>query len=246
MVTSGPVVHHPAMRGNEAPEALRLLAEGRSATVHDLGDGWVLRRCRDATADVAAEAAALRLAARAGIPVPAVRRAEGPDLEMQRVRGPSLLSALLAHPDGAGRAGRLLADLHRRLDDVPVPAGAGLPMPTGRPGRLLHGDLHPGNVLLPATGPVLIDWTDAGSGPSAHDTATTWLVLACFDPDRPDARARLEPLRRPLLAAFLDGIDRAAAVDAMPAVAARRLADRATSEGERTRIRALLAAHPPG
>ena len=234
------------MRGDGAPGTAALLAEGRSATVHDLGDGWVLRRCRDRTADVATEAAALRLAAREGIPVPAVRRAEGPDLELELVRGPSLLRALLDEPSGAGRAGRVLVDLHRRLDGVPAPAGTGLPMPTGRPGRLLNGDLHPGNVLLGAAGPVLVDWTDAGTGPSEHDTATTWLVLACLDPEEPGGRAALEPLRRPLLAAFLQGIDRTAAAAALPAVAARRLADRATTEEERARIRAFAASVPTG
>ena len=229
------------MHDEGVPRTAVLLAEGRSATVHDLGNGWVLRRSRDRTADVATEAAALRLAARAGIPVPAVRRAEGPDLELTHVRGPSLLRALLDDPSGAGRAGRLLAGLHRRLDGVPAPVATGLPMPAGRPGRLLHGDLHPGNVLLGDAGPVLVDWTDAGTGPGEHDTATTWLVLTCLDPEEPGARAALEPLRRPLLAAFLDGIDRAAAAAAVPAVAARRLADRATTEEERARIRAFVA-----
>jgi RIO-like serine/threonine protein kinase len=27
----------------------------------------------------------------------------------------------------------------------------------------VHGDLHPGNVMLTATGPLVIDWTNAAS-----------------------------------------------------------------------------------
>ncbi len=233
------------MPGAPRPAPGPLIAEGRSATVHDLGDGWVLRRCRDPAADVGTEAAALRLAGRSGVPVPAVRRAEGPDLELEHVRGPSLLSSLLGEPSAAASCGRLLADLHRLLDGVPAPAGCGLPMPTGRPGRLLHGDLHPGNVLLSDRGPVIVDWTDAGSGPSAHDTATTWLVLACLDAQDRGEQAGVAAVRRPLLDAFLDGVDRAAAAAAMPAVATRRLADGATTDVERTRIRALLAVLDP-
>ena len=219
----------------------RLLAEGRSATVHDLGDGWVLRRCRDRSADVATEAAALRLAGRSGVPVPALRRAHGADLELERVRGPSMLAVLLDDPTAATRHGRVLVDLHRRLDAVAAPAELGLPAPTGRPGRLLHGDLHPGNVLLSDRGPVLVDWTDAGSGPSSYDTATTWLVLACMDAPGRAAHARFAAVRRPLLEAFLDGVDRTAAAAAMPAAAARRLADAATTDVERSRIRRLVA-----
>ncbi len=224
------------------PRAGSLLAHGRGATVHDLGDGWLLRRHRDGRVDAAAEAAAMRLAAGNGIAVPAVRRAAGPELEIEHVPGPSLLAALLDDPGSAVASGRLLARLHRDLDGVPAPAALGLPRPAGAPGRLLHGDLHPGNVLLGPEGPVLIDWTDAGSGPGAHDTATTWLVLACLDPADERATRQLDRLRRPLVEGFLTGINRAAAAAALPRVAAQRLADPATTDDERARISAFAAA----
>lgn len=215
----------------------RLLAEGRSAIVFEIGDGWLLRRFRDPRADATTEAAVLRWAARHGVPVPSVREAAGPDLVLEQVEGTSMLAALLDDPTAAAAHGRILAELHRRLDRVPgLPE---LPAPTGGPGRLLHGDLHPGNVLLTDTGPVLIDWTNAGSGPSAHDTATTWLVLACLDPAGADVRTRLADLRRPLLDAFLAGIDRAAAEAVMPRVALARIADPATTDSERARITAF-------
>lgn len=150
-----------------------------------------------------------------------------------------MLSALLDDPASAFDQGRHLADLHRRLDRVPVPADAGLPTPAGSPGRLLHGDLHPDNVLLAARGPVLIDWANAGSGPGAYDTATTWLVLACLDPAHPDVGTRLARVRRPLLRGFLSGIDRVAAESVMPRVAAARIADPATSAVEHGRIRSF-------
>ncbi len=95
---------------------------------------------------------------------------------------------------------------------------------------------------MSSEGPVLIDWTNAATGPSACDTATTWLVLACLDPPGARARVRLDPVRRPLLRSFLEGVDRTAAAAAMPEVAARRLTDRGTTDPERTRIRALVAA----
>ena len=49
---------------------------------------------------------------------------------------------------------------------------------TARRGRLVlcHGDVHPGNVLVDATGPVLIDWDLLCVGPSEWDHAAlaTW------------------------------------------------------------------------
>jgi len=156
-----------------------------------------------------------------------------------------MLAALLDDPGTVEVHGRTLAELHHRLDVVLPPAEWDLPVPTGRRGRLLHGDLHPGNVVLSAAGPVLIDWTNAGTGRSAHDTATTWLVVGCFAHPDPGVDARLEDLRRPLLNAFLSEVDRAAAAAALPLVAAGRIADPATTDDERSRIHAFVAAAAP-
>jgi thiamine kinase-like enzyme len=46
--------------------------------------------------------------------------------------------------------------LHRQLHAIPAPAD--LPAPLGEGTSLVHLDLHPGNVLLTASGPMVIDW----------------------------------------------------------------------------------------
>jgi aminoglycoside phosphotransferase (APT) family kinase protein len=219
----------------------RFLAEGRSAVVYDLGDGRLLRRFRDTGADATREAAVLALAARHGVPVPEVYEAAGPDVVLEHVRGPSMLTALLEDPSTVGVHGRMLAELHDRLDRVAAPADWYLPVRGERPGRLVHGDLHPGNVVLSSAGPVLIDWTNAATGHPACDTATTWLVLACLSHPDPVVDARIDGLRRPLLDAFLPAIDRAAAARTVPYVAADRIADPATTDAERARIEAFVA-----
>jgi aminoglycoside phosphotransferase (APT) family kinase protein len=74
---------------------------------------------------------------------------------------------------------RTLAELHVRLHRIPPPVEAPARYGPPQPGDvLLHGDLHPMNVLLSAAGPVVIDWTNGGRGPGALDVADTWLVLA--------------------------------------------------------------------
>jgi fructosamine-3-kinase len=78
---------------------------------------------------------------------------------------------IVEHPEQAGPHGRLLADLHHGLDGT-----------RSRGSALVHGNLHPGNVLMSADGPVLIDWTNHRTGLRALDVALTWLVLDCFDP----------------------------------------------------------------
>ena len=56
---------------------------------------------------------------------------------------------------------------------------------------LCHGDIHPGNVILTADGPRLIDWTFAIRAPAALDHALTHINLTEFalevadDPRRP-------------------------------------------------------------
>lgn len=42
---------------------------------------------------------------------------------------------------------------------------------------LCHADYHPGNVLMPKTGPVVIDWVTASAGSPWTDVARTSLLL---------------------------------------------------------------------
>ena len=47
-----------------------------------------------------------------------------------------------------------------------------------------HGDLHPGNVIMAAKGPMVVDWVDAGRGAPAFDVARTLLLLEHGAPQR--------------------------------------------------------------
>lgn len=159
---------------------MTVIAVGRTADVLDLGDGRVLRRYRDPGQDCTAEAELMRHLAEAGFPVPEVHAAEGTDLVLARVVGPTLAEAALSGAIPSADAGALLAELHDLLDSVPPP-----PMVTrhpssdgGRTPRIVHLDLHPENVLLASGGPVVIDWTNASVGPGGLDRAMTGLVLA--------------------------------------------------------------------
>lgn len=218
-------------------------AQGRACDVFDLGDGRVLRRRRDG-GPAEPEGQVMRWAREHGVPVPEVLAVEGPDLVMAKVVGPSLLDpdAQVSPPEVAAA----LVALHHALDDVPAPPG--LPVLHGPGDRLLHGDLHPGNVLLGEDGPVLIDWTNAGAGDRAADVAETWLLMACFDPPGlergPDgsAPAEWEQARAALLGPFLAAVDRAAAAGWLPVVAARRFEDVNTSPAEVAVITAFVEA----
>ncbi|MEZ5166536.1 MAG: phosphotransferase [Acidimicrobiales bacterium] len=50
-----------------------------------------------------------------------------------------------------------------------------------RGGALLHGDLHPGNVLMSSTGPVVIDWFDAAVGHPVADVVRASVLIRPFD-----------------------------------------------------------------
>jgi len=54
-----------------------------------------------------------------------------------------------------------------------------------RGAALLHGDLHPGNVLMTADGPVAIDWFDASIGHPIGDVVRSSLLMRPFG-DRGD------------------------------------------------------------
>ncbi|MCX4981292.1 phosphotransferase [Streptomyces sp. NBC_00572] len=149
-------------------DELEIVGRGRTADVYVLpGDGTrVLRRYRDGS-DATREADLMARLALQGYPVPAVLRAEGPDLVMERLSGPSLLDALLDGTYAPEPAGALIAELLATLHALP-----GTP-PT-------HLDLHPGNVILTTDrGPVVIDWQTAEEGrPPGLDHAMSALLLA--------------------------------------------------------------------
>jgi Ser/Thr protein kinase RdoA (MazF antagonist) len=146
-------------------------AAGREADVFLLDGGRVLRRYRTG-ADTVREAEIMAYAAAHGYPVPAVYSAGGADMVMERLHGPTMAEAALTGRLALAEGAAMLADLLRRLHELPARDGDG----TGE--TIIHLDLHPENVLLTDRGPVVIDWRNAGDGPGDLDTALTALILA--------------------------------------------------------------------
>ena len=140
-----------------------LIGTGRAADVYDIGDGKVLRRYRT-DHDSSIEAAAMRAAWAADYPVPEVFDADGRDLVMERLVGPTMLKMLGDRPWRYARIADQLADLHTRLAALQIDA-SGLAVRFEPAECVVHLDLHPGNVVLTPRGPVVIDWSNAGMGP---------------------------------------------------------------------------------
>ena len=209
---------------------MQTIASGRSADVFDLGDGRVLRRYRD-DRTTHAEARLMRHLHELGYPVPLVHDADGTDLVMEHITGPTLFEELLREPGQVDRYGRLLGDLHERLHRIPAPdwlvgeADAGDESgllhdgaEADGPQVVLHRDLHPINVILSERGPVVIDWEGAAAGAAAIDAALTVVItlgadLEALDAETPDIR-RLDASRGLLIEAFL----RTCGVDPAPAL----------------------------
>ncbi|WP_158850031.1 phosphotransferase [Saccharothrix deserti] len=214
-------------------EAHRLLASGREADVYLRPDGLLVKRSR-AGRDLGPEAELMRYLRRHGIPVPRVAHASEQDLVMEYVPGPRMSQELDAKPWRAGALGRELAELHRRLDEVPAPTfldGDG-------DGDLLHLDLHPGNVVMGPDGPVVVDWGSARKGDRKVDVALSWLAIAVA-PLRPFKRLA----RSRLVRGFLSGVDHSVRVEArraMPAAAAIRLARHQRDAAEVNAVRRLV------
>ena len=187
------------------PAGAEPFAFGRDADVYHVDDQWVLRRYRDGH-PVRDEADFMRHVAKYGYPVPAVREIEGADMIVQRLDGLTLGDAAIAGDLSATEIGTIHADLHRQLQAIPVPSGT--------PGLVVvHGDLHPLNVMATADGPVVIDWRNAREGLAEFDVALTAIIFAqvVFDP----AYAQLADLLREALGVYL-----AASIDPTPGLPA--------------------------
>jgi aminoglycoside phosphotransferase (APT) family kinase protein len=71
---------------------------------------------------------------------------------------------------------------------------------------ICHGDFHPGNVIMSAAGPRVIDWVDASCGPPAADVARTLFLLrdGKLPNDLPlPRRLRIRLLRRRFVGGYL-------------------------------------------
>ena len=187
---------------------LRKIAEGRQAEIFAWGDGDVLRllRYQDDSGQLSREMAAMEAAARAGVPIPAVREiveVEGrPGLVMERIDGTDLLTIASKQPWKLWSIGRAAAELHVRLHEVIAPNALPplrdaircqlLNSPAVPPeareiglagleqlpdgDRICHGDFHPGNILAASPRPVIIDWVGASRGDPVADFARTILL----------------------------------------------------------------------
>lgn len=183
------------------------LAAGRTSEVYGEGDDAVvklLRRGIDPTlAD--AEAAHTQAAHDAGAPAPSVHGVVDVDgrrgIVMDRIHGDAMVDEVVVEPFRMWHWARTFSDVHvsilsRRSDDLPdlkdvlgrrIEAAEltrerrakALTVLTAAPDddAVLHGDFHPGNVMLGEDGPVVIDWIDAARGSPAADVALTqWLL----------------------------------------------------------------------
>ncbi len=152
------------------------------------------------------EAARTATVRAAGIPAPGVgERVEvdgRPGVLFERIDGPTMLGAILSDLERSDEFVVAFASLHVDLLNASADDGlpdvkdvvadkidrADLPLPQRTRAKdhlatlsdgasTLHGDFHPGNILLARNGPVIIDWGDASSGAAAADIARTLLLL---------------------------------------------------------------------
>lgn len=179
------------------------------------------------------EAEKTKAAVIAGVPAPRVHGeivSEGRlGVIFDQVRGPSLLDEIQRAPLRFLHWGSVMARAHLRvlgsrtdqLPDIKVFLAAKIKgtNPLSAPQRrrlidllddlpdgdqVLHGDLHPLNVFLTETGPMVIDWMDAARGSPAADIARSLFLVSPYaiPPEFPRRRT-LGWLARGLRIAYL-------------------------------------------
>ena len=146
--------------------------------------------------------------AEAGFPVPRVYDADGPTWSWSGSRAGT---CWLTWPAGRGWSAATPGPWPGCTTGCTrSPRRRRCPQRHGSGDRVLHLDLHPGNVMLTPSGPVVIDWTGAASGAPAVDVAMVQVIIATSDVDalprriRPAVAALRSVLLRQYLAAVQD------------------------------------------
>jgi aminoglycoside phosphotransferase (APT) family kinase protein len=198
---------------------------------------------------MASEALTMEHARREGYPVPAIEEvsADGTDLVMERIDGPSMVELMNRRPWSIRHQGSVLGDLHRRLHEIPPPDF--LPAaPVGHGDAFLHMDLHPLNVMMSATGPVVIDWPNAARGDAAVDVAIAWLLMVAGEvPGGRVKNALIGRARGLLVGGFLAGFALDSVKRQMRDVVAWKVQDPHMSDAEQRSMWRLveeIEAHP--
>lgn len=183
---------------------------------------------------MATEARTMTYLHQAGYPVPAVDEvsADGTELVMERIDGPSMVQALGQAPWTVRRQAAVLAELHCALHDVGDPGF--LPAaPLGAGTSVLHLDLHPLNVIIGKKGPVVIDWGSASVGDPDIDVGLAWVLMAAGEIPGGAVMARLLGWGRSLLVnGFLARFDRQRVAGMLRAIAEAKVKDPHMSERE--------------
>jgi len=108
-------------------------------------------------------------------------------------------------------------------------------------------DLHPLNVMMGPTGPVVIDWTGARAGDPYVDVAMAWVLMAVGEVPSSGLKAAFVTWGRGrLVSSFLGGFDRAAIVERLRDVVEHKSKDPHMSPREVAAMWDLVAREEAG
>lgn len=153
------------------------------------------------------EAESMKTLFKQGIPVPeifGITEADGkPALIMERINGASMMEIIQRNPFKTWRTGKELAELHIKLAGCKAPEEMITSLHRARyilekntflnkeqkdfissligglqdGEELLHGDFHPGNILVSCGRFYIIDWMGASKGSIVSDAAHSFLIM---------------------------------------------------------------------